>query len=30
MAKAWHEQADAYALQPPPPDWQPFLKLTSK
>ncbi len=30
MAKAWHEEAAAHALQPPPPDWQPFLKLTSK
>jgi adenylate cyclase len=29
-ARAWHEQAAAYALQPPAPDWQPFLKLTSK
>jgi adenylate cyclase len=29
-ARAWHEQSAAYALQPPPPDWQPFLKLTSK
>lgn len=30
MAKAWHEQAAAHALQPPPSGWQPFLKLTSK
>jgi hypothetical protein len=29
-ARAWHEQSLAYALQPPLPDWQPFLKLTSK
>ena len=30
MARAWHEQAAAYSLQPPPTDWQPHLKLTSK
>ena len=30
MARAWHEEATAYALQPPPPDWHPHLKLTSK
>jgi adenylate cyclase len=29
-SQAWHEQAAAYALQPPPSGWQPFLKLTSK
>ena len=30
MARAWHEQSSTYVLQPPPPDWQPLLKLTSK
>jgi adenylate cyclase len=30
MTRAWHEQASAYAVQPPPPDWQPLLKLESK
>jgi adenylate cyclase len=30
MARAWHEESTAYVLQPPPPDWQPLLKLTSK
>jgi adenylate cyclase len=30
MARAWQGEANAYASQPPPPDWQPFLKLTSK
>jgi adenylate cyclase len=30
MARAWHEEANSHASQPPPPDWQPFLKLTSK
>jgi adenylate cyclase len=30
MARAWHEQASAYAIDPPPADWQPLLKLTSK
>ena len=30
MAAAWQEEAAAYAIDPPPPDWQPLLKLTSK
>ena len=30
MTRAWQEQATVYASNPPPPDWQPFLKLLSK
>jgi adenylate cyclase len=30
MTRAWQEQAMAYAVDPPPADWQPLLKLTSK
>lgn len=29
-ARAWHEQSSSFVLNSPPPDWQPFLKLTSK
>jgi adenylate cyclase len=30
MARAWHKEAAAYTVDPPPSDWQPLLKLTSK
>jgi adenylate cyclase len=30
MARAWHKEAMAYTVDPPPSDWQPLLKLTSK
>jgi adenylate cyclase len=30
MTRAWQEEATAYTVDPPPPDWQPLLKLTSK
>ena len=30
MTRAWHEEATAYTIDPPPSDWQPLLKLTSK